>query len=627
MSLSGFSAAPASVGGEALWRTNPVLCIDRLLDQWDRSDASWVAGAGRLRNLLSTLRERGIRLPREAFERWAAAGHISSDYAPAAAEPPAPRVVGLAVDGASATGYVFPLPPTPAGNGWRIDPHLPFTPDQVQDVLAGLLAVSGVPDPRAVPERLAYDFENPTQMAARGDSMTVAAVLSVLDHLGGRASPSLRAAIALVEPLPGERLRSVSAIPLKLAAARREYGSLSLIVCHPGVKFERREEEVWEVDTLADLAGRLHSAGLLSPLLDAVGPLTRPEATQVLDRLRRQVLQEKRYRDASDLGDRVRRCGFADPAEPAVQMEFAHLQAMTYRHHGRFADAVAAGREAYEKVANLGELGCDDEEANAAAEYSACLFSGHRFAEIPRILQPWAEAAANEPRRFRPMTRVKVWNTLGRALAVLKRDGWDELFGRSLSLHHWLDDRENVDRTAHYRVHALLRHGDRTAARRVLEGTPGPAERLMSGDPWPAFLYANLARLEDRGWTDPVLEGQIAAGPTPYSAWLYVQATARQSPRRLEDTVFRLELAVGFLRHEADRVHGNVCNLFASFLGLSLAARRGDARRWGAALDEIHRFLSSAPDHRDYYGPTVEALPGVPTLAGSEALLERVPYF
>src|SRR5262249_12080955 len=212
-------------------------------------------------------------------------------------------------------------------------------------------------------------------------------------------------------------------------------------------------------ESLGELAEYLHSAALLAPLLDAVGPLTRSEATQVLDRFRSLVLPEQRYREAADLGDRVRRCGFCDPPEPAVWVEFARLHASACRHHGRFVDAVSVGREAHERVVNLGDLSCDDKEGDAAAEYAASLFSGHRFADIPPLLQRWADAAAREPRRFRPLTRVKVWNTLGRALAILKQAGWDELFDCSLALHRRLDDPENIDRTTHYRVHARLRQG------------------------------------------------------------------------------------------------------------------------------------------------------------------------
>jgi hypothetical protein len=88
-----------------------------------------------------------------------------------------------------------------------------------------------------------------------------------------------------------------------------------------------------------------------------------------------------------------------------------------------------------------------------------------------------------------------------------------------------------------------------------------------------------------------------------------------------------LEQAVGLLRHEADGVDGNICNLFAAFLELVAAARSGDAGRWAVVIAGARGFLSDAPDHRNYYGLQVDYLPAVPDLPSAEALLDFVPYF
>jgi hypothetical protein len=623
------SAVLAEAGGDALWRTNPVLCIDRLLQLMDQSDAIWGLVGGRVPQIISDLSQHGINLPPEALRRWAARGSIAlQPGADVASEHPTPRVIGLAIDGSPDQGYVFPLRPTVAANGWKVDLGLPFTPEQVQDGLAWLLQESGIPSPQAVPERLAFGFENLTKRTARGDSMTVAAVLAVLDQMGGYACPLLRAAVALVELQPGGRIGSVSDIPAKLAVAYRECGELTLVVCLPGVEVARGPRTVvWEVKSLADLAGRLHAAGVLAPLLDSVDPLTKAERDRVLDRLRWLVESEHRYRDAADLGDRVRRCGFAGPPDPTAWVEFAGRHAKAYRHHGCFAEAVSVGCEAHQRVANLGDLGCDDEEADAAAEYAASLFSGHRFAEVLPLLQPWAKRTGCEPRRFRPLTRVKVWNTLARALAILKLGGWEELFSRSLALQRRLEDPENIDRTTHYLIHARLRHGNTTGARAALADAPGLGEQSGAGKPWVAFLHANLARLENRVWVDPALDEQLAAGAPPYSAWVYVQAAARQPSRKREDALRRLDQARSLLKYEAGEVQGNVCNLFAAFLELDAAARWGDSRLWANAVTTARGFLSAAPDHRDYYGPTVDASPEAADVRFAEALLDLVPYF
>jgi hypothetical protein len=212
-------------------------------------------------------------------------------------------------------------------------------------------------------------------------------------------------------------------------------------------------------------------------------------------------------------------------------------------------------------------------------------------------------------------------------LAVLKQDGWDELFDRSLALHRRLNDAENIDRTTHYRVHARLRHGDITGAQEAFAAGSGLSERVGSGNAWAAFLHANIARLENREWADQVLEECLAAGAKPYSAWLYLQATARQVRRRREDALWRLQQAVSLLQHEAGGVDGNICNLFAAFLELDAAAKSTDAVRWARAVAAAIGFLSIAPDHRVYYGACVDTLPGVPDLPAAEALLDLVPYY
>jgi hypothetical protein len=630
MNADSFKAILLEGGTDALWRTNPVFCIDELLVRWHEFEASGAIGPGGLGNLLAGLSQQGIRLPARALQRWAAGGHILAETTvTAAAQHPEPRIMGIATDVRAKSGRIYPLRPALATTGdWNIDSGLPFTPDEVQDCLAGLLKESGAPDPRGVPERFAFAFENTTGVKARGESMTVAAALAILDRLNRHASTLFRAAAAFVEIDAGGRLRAVSDIPVKLEAAHRECDELSLVICSPGAGNQYGQRTVvWEVQSLADLARHLFSAGLLTPLLDAVGPLTRPEAARVLDRIRCLVNREHRFGEAANLGHRVRKCGFLKPSDPTVSIEFARLHAAACRQHGEFEVAVAVSQEAHTQVAGLGELGCDDDEADAAAEYAASLFTGHRFRNIPPLLESWAAAAASCPRRFRSLTRIKIWNTLGRALAILNHEGWDELFARSLDLYRQLQDAENIDRTTHYRVHAWLRKGDVKKAREAMAGNSALRDGIGNGDHWAAFLQANLARLENRVWVDTILDERLAEGVKPYSAWRYVQATARQPRRGVDDTQSRLKRASELLRHEAFNVETNVCILFATFLDLNSAARSNDAESWTAAIKTAGSFLNLAPVHHEYYGPTVDALPRFPDLQAAETLLDLVPYF
>jgi len=482
MTAPALIAELSSAGTDALWRTNPVLCLDRLLHRWNSSDGLWARASERLSILLAGLTAHGIRIPPEAVQRWAGAGALPIGFALPDADAN-PRVVGVVIDGAAEASYVVPLRAEPTEGQWSIDPQLPFTAPQLHDVLGGLFTATHLPDRTAVPERLSFAIENPTGLTARGESMTVAAALAVLDALNRRTGPLLRAAVALVELLPGGRLGAVTDIRRKLEAARRECGTLSLVVCCPGTAAICPAETVWVVESLADLSRWLQTAGLLAPLLVG-GPLTHPQAKQVLDRLREFVSTSHRYREAADLGVGIGRIGLADPPDPDTETEMASLVAAAYRHHGRFVDAVAIGSEVYERVAGLGGLSCDDQEADAAAEYAACLFSGHRFAEIAPLLEPWAEEADRHPRRFRPRTRVKVWNTLGRGLAVLGVPGWEGLFARSLDLQHSLREWDNHDRTLHYIAHARQRGGQLQGAVGCWPNTSGRDRAAAPG--WPS---------------------------------------------------------------------------------------------------------------------------------------------
>jgi hypothetical protein len=414
------TADMAEAGSEALWRTNPVSCIDRLMVIWKRSDHAWLMSGSHLVRVITTLTEHDIMLPAGVGHRWAPGRQL-----PSFQESPEPRVIGLAVDG-SRTGHVFPLRPTPAN-------------------------------------------------------------------------------------------------------------------------------------------------------------------------------------------------------DPAALIEFARLYAASCRHHGRSPDAVSVGGEVYERVKKLRDLGCDDDEADAAAEYAASLFTAHQFAEIVPLLRPWAEMAATEPRRFRPLTRVKVWNTLARAMAITGEQGWEELFAQSEALQGQLGDSENLARTTHDRIHALLRHGDVVRAAQALEETNWSAQ--TTSVPWLPFLRADLARREGRAWSDAALDQRLADGEKPYAAWLYLQATARQPTREPAEAVRGLETVISLLRHEAGGNKGNICSFLAALLNLLSAARSKNIELWNNATAEARTFLSTAPNLQSYYGAMVDALPATPDELPVQALLHAVPYF
>lgn len=618
----------------ALCRCNPVFVAQSFAAHLEPNFAAdlWCGSRTAQNRMVERVRDLSTvsgRLPLCAVEDLITSGALPSEFrlgGPA----PRPGVIGLAVCPDAPLALVLPLCPRPGA--WRVEPSLPFGVDDIQDGLVRLMHAAGVPSAGVIPERIGYEFENPLGRRVRGNSMTVAALLSVLDQIGGHSSEVFHAACVLVEPRPDGELEAVDRISDKLTAALRECGRLSLVVCHPdseglGGHPPDKLGELWRVKSFAELAGQLHRAGVLTPLLQRV-PVQRAEAQRVRDRLQWLVRHQHRYREAADLGDRLRDCERATRAEPGVWVEIARLCAEACRHHGRFADAAALGGQIRDEVAALGPLASDDEAADADSEYAAALFDNHQFEAVPPLLEPWAAAAQEAPRRFRPLTRVKVWNTLARTLNILGRDGWESYFRASLHLNAGLNDVENVDRTRTYLVYALLRNGDIARAKEELQ----PAGLLFNPEtvasPWGGYTLANVARCSGTRWEHADLDRASPASDGPRHAFgLYLQATARQAGRENDDAAHRFERAAEFMRAEAGDASCNICILFALMLELAAAGCRRDG--WAAAADAVRRFLDQplAAPLRDYYWPGLKALPAVADPAAAEGLLRRVPYF
>src|SRR4051794_9631559 len=97
MTADAFAAELAAVADEALWRTNPVWCVDRLVERWERQDAGRVHLPIWLGRLLGALPGHNLRLPRVALDRWRSRYGLPSDSGDSI-EPPSPGVVGLIVD-------------------------------------------------------------------------------------------------------------------------------------------------------------------------------------------------------------------------------------------------------------------------------------------------------------------------------------------------------------------------------------------------------------------------------------------------------------------------------------------------------------------------------------------------
>jgi hypothetical protein len=615
-------------------KTNPVYAVLKLVEYLEPEFADdLILETGKphkeVAAFVRSLSENGTRLPSFALDGLISQGALPTDY-PAEPGEIRPGVMGLVVHRRHPTGLVVPL--APQSGEWRTEPRLPFGSEEIQNRLVRLLHATGLRHLGVVPERSGFVFENPLGEWVTGDSMTLAAVLAILDALGKQQHKLLRAACILTELSPGGDLGPVDEVDVKVAAAIRECGPLSLVICHRDTPIQdwfddAQLGELWPVGSFSELAERLYESRILTPMLRSA-PLTRPEAKRVRDRIRWQVEQTHDYAGAADLGDRLQTCGGEAPIEPGVWAEIGSFRAEASRHQGRFADATALGHDILERARAQGVLASEDEEADAAAEYAAALYDGHRFEEIPRVLQDFADIVVARPRSFRALTRVKVWNTLGRALVVLGRGNWEDLLRRSLELNTGLRDQGEVARTTGYLVYGLCWHGRADEALRELDTAGMLSDSPMSV--WQGFAVAKAYLAAGREWHDSDLDAASPETHKPKHAFgLYLQATARQTGRCPSAAADRFRRAAAFMSAEAGDSKGNICSFFAHALDMGAAAQEDDSAGWLRGTQALRAFLASpnAGPLQDYYRPGLDQLGSSPDASQAESFLRTIPYF
>jgi len=272
--------------------------------------------------------------------------------------------------------------------------------------------------------------------------MDIAALLAALDALTSRQHERLCGACAVLEPGSNATFQKVGGIRAKLEAFQREYGRGALLVCLPDCvdakPFRHLFERVWEVADYAKLAEHLGKEDLLEPLLKETEVSAR-EWRALRDRLEWLNHGDYRHAGAVHLGRRLLACTPSGPFPSALRDGVVQQVAAAHRHLGEYREAERQGRELYEAVRARGEGASIDEEADAAVEYVASFYDAHQFRRILEELMPWQARMLERPRHFRLLTRVKVFNTVGRAQVILKADGWEDNFRRSLALQRELD--------------------------------------------------------------------------------------------------------------------------------------------------------------------------------------------
>jgi hypothetical protein len=614
-----------------LQRTNPVHVIEQMArDLEPRFLSDWNAAARTLGDVITALSAGGAHLPAFAIEALKEKGHLPPEFSTPTVET-RPGVLGLVVQPETELGLILPLRACePKDDGWEVDPLLPFQPGAVLDLLVRLVQAAGLSTAGLLPERLAFAFANPLGYRAYGNSMTVAAALAVLDALGGHRSDLFRCACAVVEPGDGDQLHPVGHIRPKLRALFREHRDVSLLIapaaCPELDEFRNPSLTVWEVSNLGDLVRHLSVAGILGPLLD-VAPLRRVELQRVQDRLFGLVRRAYRYQEARDLGSRVEECKTEETVPLSLWDGIHGLVAEVARHQGRFVEAMERSGKIHADVLARGRFTSHDEQADAATEYAAALFDLHAFERISDLLEPWARVAEEDPQRLRPKTRIKVLNTLGRALVILGREGWERCFRHSRELQEEIDPGD-VNRTLSYHIHGLLRHDRLDEARGVFE-TVGSVSRVRGFSGWMLrFLRADLARRSGERWRDGEMDDARPGKQWPGHPYaFYCQAVARQSG--CPDTAEMLGRAAAFLRADAGGHSLNICSLFASCVDLFAAAVAGDDGAWVKAAGAIRGFLDEVGvgSLREYYGPVLGVLGEKADRAAAEELLRLVPYW
>jgi hypothetical protein len=622
---------PPEFADECLLRTNPVWWVDRLCERWGERDSDWVAGPHRLARLLAAMVERGVRIPLAAVERWSEEHGLPNTELPGTFEAPRPGVVGLVVDTLdSRVALVVPLAAerTPE---WAVDPTLPFHPATIlQDRFLRLLVVGlELSHLRAVPERFAYTLRDRLGRRSGGLSMHVAGLLAVVREANGRP-PRLDRACAVVQP-DGDRLVSVGEIRPKLNAFLRECGSGTLLVrcrrCAEAAGYDSRFDEIWEADSLAELARKLEVRRWLDVFL-ADQQLSAVDAVTVSARVRRLEGSEHRYAEALDLSNRAERCGFGPDAPTRLRREFRQTRIDLYRHLGAYAKSAELAEEEH-RLSRTSRASSYDDQAQADSTYAAALYAPHRFEEICRLLDPWREQLTADPLRVTPFTRVMVFNTLGRALVALRRAGWEDLFRRSEELLGELEPTD-LPRTWSYLAQGYLHDGRLSEAEEVLRRIavhPGLSEMSR----WfLRFYQADAARRRGEIWVDPAMERAVVSRRVGHPFGFYFQATARQPGRDTASALDRFRRAREFLAQDEPDGNGrNIQRFLSDCIQLAEAAWVSDQTRWNESLTALERQLAPHPglglsDHYSGYSPTIGS---APAREAAERLLNRVPFF
>ena len=109
----------------------------------------------------------------------------------------------------------------------------------------------------------------------------------------------------------------------------------------------------------------------------------------------------------------------------------------------------------------------------------------------------------------------------------------------------------------------------------------------------------------------------------------FLQATARQPGRELDDSICRFDQAIELLDDEGAGPEVNVLPVLSGILRLVRGVFLQDVPAMQDSLQRLREFLDQpgAECLRDFYGPRLESVGDQPDRSAIETLLESVPHF
>ncbi len=576
------------IGDDLLWRSNPVWCLERLLEKWNSASQHWVNRGTNLRSALRMLSQIGVPLPRQQIQSWVKENRLSADILEEI-HPPRLGVVGLVVDKETGLSWVVPLNPK-RNDQWSLDPNLPFANGSgFQALFLKFISCLNLTERAGVPERYAYHFPDLLGQRASGGSMDIAGLLAILRHENPN-NELLDRACCIVQCVD-QKLTPVHSIEQKMNAFRRELETGTLLVrtpdCDP--QYDALFGNVWVVGHLRELAQKANEASLFATLLNH-SPLSR----KALERVNSQIVglyrDHHHYADALNLAERAKNAGFVLGTPQGLGNKLDQSLVMLNRHLGHYQKSVTLAEE-YQQQIYQHEETCHEERAEADIEYAASLYSQHNFQKILQLLGAWVTKFQNDKRILSAFTRVKILNTLGRTKIMLGSHDWVEEFKQSEAILLQVAP-SDLPRLWTYVAQGYLRFGRLDEAASVIRQIKNESELEGINQWFLAYLQADLARLKHESWIDPSLDNRTPSEVVGHPIAFYLMATARQKGCDQVNAIQRLRKANQFLQgNPSDHNKGKIQSLFCMCNDLLIGFLANESEQITVSIRAIRDFV------------------------------------